>query len=122
MKKQILLLGLFCFLFVGSQLTYAQTKQKDQSIAVQNTKDTVKKNAENVIAIFERGETLGDSQKNKVYQIFEAVQEKKKNIESVTDEKERKMKTDKLQNFINTKLKDVLSASQYKVYLQAMSR
>lgn len=122
MKKQILLLGLFCFLLAGSQMTFAQSKQENQSIAVQSTNASVKENAEKVIAIFERADKLKDNQKQKVYQVFEAVQEKKQNLIGIKDEKERRMKTAKLQNFINTKLKDVLTDAQYKVYLQAMSR
>lgn len=122
MKKQILLLGLFCFLFAGSQVTFAQSKQEKQTIAAKSTNGSVKENAEKVIAIFERSDKLKDNQKQKIYQIFEAVEEKKSNIAGITDEKEKTMKTAKLQNFINTKLKDVLSNDQYKTYLKAMSR
>lgn len=122
MKKQILLLGLVCFLFAGIQFASAQSKQQNQTIAVQSTNGTVKENAEKVIAIFERTDKLKDSQKQKIYQVFEAVQEKKQNIAAIQDEKEKQLKTEKLQNFINTKLQDIFTNAQYKTYLQAMSR
>lgn len=122
MKKQILLWGLACFLFAGSQMTFAQSKQEKQTITADNASDSVKKDAQNLINLFERDDKLSDKQKERVYIVFAAAEEKLKNIESMTDEKDKKMKKAKLQNFINDKLSGVLTKAQFKKYLHSMSR
>ncbi len=122
MRKQIFLMGLACFLFLGSQVSFAQSKQEKKPLVAKTTVQSTELNAEKVIGIFERGSQLNDSQKNKVHSIFEAVEEKRKGIATVEDDKERQRKTALLQNYINTKLMDVLTDQQYKTYLEAMSR
>lgn len=114
-------MGLACFLFLGSQVSFAQSKQEKKPLVATSAQST-ELSAEKVIGIFERGSQLNDSQKNKVKYIFEAVEEKRKGIATIEDDKARQKKTALLQNYINTKLMDVLTDQQYKTYLEAMSR
>ncbi|SDR65947.1 hypothetical protein SAMN04515667_0070 [Formosa sp. Hel1_31_208] len=118
MKKQLLLLSFACFLFAGSQFSFAQSKMEKQKVAIENADSSVKKNAEKVINLLKRHTKLDEKQKTKIYDIFVAVDKKMKAIETIENTEERQAKQSKMQVYINSKLQQVLSPEQYKVYIE----
>lgn len=108
-------------MFAGSQLSFAQSTIEQQKTTIKNADDSVKKNAQKVINALERGAKLDATQKNKVYDIFLAVDKKMKGIEAIEDASERKAKQTKLQDYVNQKLQQVLSKEQYELYMKKLS-
>jgi len=121
MKKQLLILSLACFLCAGSQLSFAQTKTAKQTTAITNADESVKKNAQKVINLLEREAKLDASQKNKIYDIYSAVDKKMKGIAAIEDASEREAKEAKMQMYINKKLQDVFTKAQYTLYTKKMT-
>lgn len=121
MKKLLSILCFACFMFAGSQLSFAQSTIEQQKTTIKNADDSVKKNAQKVINALERGAKLDATQKNKVYDIFLAVDKKMKGIEAIEDASERKAKQTKLQDYVNQKLQQVLSKEQYELYMKKLS-
>ncbi|MBR9913870.1 MAG: hypothetical protein GYB32_03430 [Algicola sp.] len=121
MKKQLLLLTFACFLFAGTQISFAQAKSKSQIESVNNDASSAKKNADKVIQMLERSAKLDAKQKAQVYDIYNAVDKKMQGIDAVKDPAERALKKEKMQNYINSKLKQVLSSEQYEIYMKKVS-
>lgn len=121
MKKQLLLLSFACFLFAGSQLSFAQSTIEQEKTALESADASVKKNAQKVINALERSTKLDATQKNKIYDIFVAVDKKMKGIDAIEDSAERKAKQSKMQDYINQKLQQVLTKEQYDMYIKKLS-
>lgn len=121
MKKQLLLLSFACFLFAGSQLSFAQSTIEEQKTAIESADASVKKNAQKVIDALERSTKLDAAQKNKIYDIFVAVDKKMKGVDAIEDSAERKAKQSKMQDYINQKLQQVLTKEQYEMYMKKLS-
>ena len=120
MKKSLLLLLFACFLFAGSQSTFAQSKLEQQKLTVKNADDSAKKEALKVINLLEREAKLDDTQKNNIYEIFVGVSKKKKNILGISDSAEQKAKLTKLQEYTNEQLQKTLTSEQFALYTKKM--
>jgi hypothetical protein len=68
--------------------------------------------------MLERTNKLDDSQKKDIYQIFYSLERKSKGVDTIKDASEKNAKRAKLNDYINSKLKDVLNEEQYKIYLK----
>ena len=116
MKKQLLLLCFACFLFAGSQLSFAQAKVKSESTTVNNADSAAKKRALQVINLLERDAKLDATQREKVYDVFAAVSKKMKGIASIEDASERQNKKAKMRAYVDKKLQQILTPKQYGIY------
>jgi len=117
--KKILLLNLVCLLFAGSQLSFAQNKANLQTTTTSSVVQMTPKEKTNKIAnLLERTDKLDADQKQKVFDIFASVDKKMKGIDAVADDSQKIEKRAKMLTYINTKLKAVLTTSQYDTYLK----
>ncbi|WP_298900192.1 hypothetical protein [uncultured Psychroserpens sp.] len=116
MKKQLLLLCFACFLFAGSQLSFAQTTIKKQNTAVSNADYSAEKSVQKLTNLLEREAKLDATQKEKLYDVFAAVEKKIKGIASIEDATERQAKKKKIRAYIDQKIKQVLTPAQYEIY------
>ncbi|WP_299274000.1 hypothetical protein [uncultured Psychroserpens sp.] len=116
MKKQLLLLCFACFLFAGSQLSFAQTTIKKQNTAVSNADYSAEKSVQTLTNLLEREAKLDATQKEKLYDVFAAVEKKIKGIASIEDATERQAKKKKIRAYIDQKIKQVLTPAQYEIY------
>lgn len=117
--KKILLLNLVCLLFAGSQLSFAQNKANLQTTTTSSVVQMTPKEKTNKIAnLLERTDKLDADQKQKVFDIFVSVDKKMKGIDAIADDSQKIEKRAKMLTYINTKLKAVLTTSQYDTYLK----
>ena len=117
--KKILLLNLVCLLFAGSQLSFAQNKANLQTATTSSVVQVTPKEKTNKIAnLLERTDKLDADQKQKVLDIYASVDKKMKGIDAIADDSQKIEKRAKMLTYINTKLKAVLTTSQYDTYLK----
>ncbi|WP_298755151.1 hypothetical protein [uncultured Psychroserpens sp.] len=116
MKKQLLLLCFACFLFAGSQLSFAQTTTKKQNTAITNSDYSAEKSAQKVINLLEREAKLDATQKEKLHDVFTAVEKKMNGIASIEDATERQAKKKKMRAYIDKKLQQIFTPAQYDIY------
>ena len=117
--KKLLLLSVACLLFAGSQLSFAQTKADSQTVSSNTTIQNFPKEKTNQIAnMLERTNKLEADQKEKIYDIFASMEKKIKGIEAVKDASSKNAKRAKMNTYINSKLKNVLTEEQFKIYLK----
>ncbi|WP_298897441.1 hypothetical protein [uncultured Psychroserpens sp.] len=116
MKKQLLLLCFACFLFAGSQLSFAQTTTKKQNTAITNSDYSAEKSAQKVINLLEREAKLDATQKEKLHDVFTAVEKKMNGIASIEDATERQTKKKKMRAYIDKKLQQIFTPAQYDIY------
>ena len=117
--KKILLLNIACFLFAGSQLSFAQNKANLQTATTSSVVQVTPKEKTNIIAnLLERTDKLDADQKQKVLDIYASVDKKMKGIDAIADDSQKIEKRAKMLTYINTKLKAVLTTSQYDTYLK----
>lgn len=121
MKKLTLILSFACFLIAGSQLSFAQTIVSQSQTAISDADASVKKNAQKVINMLERDAKLEASQKEKIYDVFVAVNKKMKGIEAIEDASEKASKKAKMQTYIDQKMKQILTKDQYTIYSKKMA-
>jgi hypothetical protein len=108
-----------CLLFAGSQLSFAQNKANLQTTTTSSVVQMTPKEKTNKIAnLLERTDKLDADQKQKVFDIFASVDKKMKGIDAVADDSQKIEKRAKMLTYINTKLKAVLTTSQYDTYLK----
>ncbi|MFT4611334.1 MAG: hypothetical protein ACJA1H_000626 [Glaciecola sp.] len=117
--KKLLLLSVACFLFAGSQLSYAQTKADSQSLSTNAiVQNSAKEKTNEIVNMLARTNKLDAAQQKKIYNIFASVDKKMKGVEAIKDSNVRSAKKAKMQEYINEKLKKVLTDVQYKEYLK----
>lgn len=117
--KKILLLNLVCFLFAGSQISFAQNKANLQTATTSSVVQMTPKDKTNkIVNLLERTNKLDADQKQKVFDIFDSVDKKMKGIDAIADDSQKIEKRAKMLTYINTKLKAVLTTSQYDTYLK----
>jgi hypothetical protein len=117
--KKFLLLSVACFLFAGSQLSFAQTKADSQILSSSTTiQDFTKEKTNQIVNMLARTNKLEVDQQKKVYIIFASVEKKMNGIEAMEDASKKNAKRAKMQDYINSKLKTVLTEQQFKTYLQ----
>ena len=117
--KKIILLSVACFLFAGSQLSFAQTKADSQTLSSNTTiENSSKEKTNQIVNILARTNKLNADQIEKVYDIFVSMEKKNKGIESVKDASSKNAKRAKMNAYINSKLKNVLTEEQFKIYLK----
>ncbi|MCD2260673.1 hypothetical protein [Psychroserpens luteolus] len=116
MKKQLLLLCFACFLFAGSQLSFAQTTTKKQNTVITNSDYSAEKSAQKVINLLEREAKLDATQKEKLHDVFTAVEKKMNGIASIEDATERQAKKKKMRAYIDKKLQQIFTPAQYDIY------
>jgi hypothetical protein len=117
--KRLLLLSIACFIFAGSQLSFAQTKADSQTLSPSTTIISTPKEKTNQIAnMLERTNKLEAGQKEKIYEIFASMEKKMKGIEAVKDASSKNAKRAKMNEYINGKLKNVLTEEQFNIYLK----
>ncbi|WP_460219865.1 hypothetical protein [Psychroserpens sp. MEBiC05023] len=92
-----------------------------QEMTAHKIESSPKENAQKVINALEREAKLDASQKNKVLDIFVAVEKKMKGISAIENTEERSKKKAKMQEYINSKLKMVLTPDQYELYTKKMA-
>ncbi|MEM5565993.1 hypothetical protein WNY78_12800 [Psychroserpens sp. AS72] len=121
--KKLLILSVACFLFAGSQLSFAQSKADSPALTTSTTiKESAKEKTNEVVNMLLRTDKLDEAQQKKIYEIFSSVEKKMAGVESITDSSMKSAKKAKLQKYINEKLKNVLTDSQYQVYLKNMPK
>nr|WP_321243658.1 hypothetical protein [uncultured Psychroserpens sp.] len=117
--KKFILLSVACFLFAGSQLSFAQTKADSQTVSSNTTiENSSKEKTNQIVNILARTNKLNADQIEKVYDIFVSMEKKIKGIESVKDASSKNAKRAKMNAYINSKLKNVLTEEQFKIYLK----
>ncbi|MGC1472471.1 MAG: hypothetical protein WA775_07765 [Psychroserpens sp.] len=121
MKKQIVLLSFACLLFAGSQLSFAQSKMKQESAVAKTTVSVANQKALDVINLLERSNKLDAQQKSQVNDVFASVERKSKGIDAIEDVAERQAKRETLQAYVNKKLQAILTADQYSAYIKKMT-
>jgi polyphosphate kinase len=120
--KKLILLSVACFLFAGSQLSFAQTKVDSQIQSSSSTIQNSPKEKTNQIAnMLERTNKLDTNQKEKIYEIFTSMEKKMIGIEAVKDASSKNAKRAKMNAYINSKLKTVLTDEQFSIYLKNTS-
>lgn len=120
MKKSILVFTFACFLCAGSQLAVAQNGAQEEKNIIKAENDYAKKEALKVINILKRETKVEATQINKIYEVFVAVNKKKRNIESISDAAEKKAKLTKLQTYTNEQLEQVMTSEQFALYTKKM--
>nr|WP_321229880.1 hypothetical protein [uncultured Psychroserpens sp.] len=117
--KKLLILSVACFLFAGSQLSFAQTKTKTPVVSSSATiQNSPKEKTMQIVNMLERTNKLNEGQKKDVYQIYFSLERKMKGVDAIKDASEKNAKRAKMNDYINSKLKDVLNEEQYKIYLK----
>nr|WP_321225266.1 hypothetical protein [uncultured Psychroserpens sp.] len=117
--KKLILLSVACFLFAGSQLSFAQTDAVLETTSAKTRVQTYPKKMTNqIVNMLERTNKLEAEQVKKVYSIFSSVERKVKGVEAIEDSTLKNEKRAKLQDYINGKLKNVLNAQQFEIYLK----
>ena len=117
--KKILLLSLVCFVFAGSQISFAQNEANFQTATTSSVAQmTPKEKTNKIVNLLERTNKLDADQKQKVFDIFASVDKKMKGIDAIADDSQKIEKRAKMLTYINTKLKAVLTTSQYDTYLK----
>tara|TARA_B100000809_G_scaffold263675_1_gene317521 strand:+ start:4567 stop:4935 length:369 start_codon:yes stop_codon:yes gene_type:complete len=117
--KKLLLLSVACFLFAGSQLSYAQTKADSQSLSANTiVQNSAKEKTNGIVNMLARTNKLDAEQQKKIYEIFASVDKKMKGVEAIKDSNVKSAKKAKMQEYINGKLQKVLTDVQYKEYLK----
>lgn len=118
MKKNILL-SVACLLLSGSQLSFAQTEVNSQIIPSSTTmQDVAQEKTNQIVNILARTNKLEADQQKKVYSIFASAEKKMSGIEAMEDASKKNAKRAKMQGYINSKLKTVLTEQQFKTYLE----
>ncbi|WP_040281169.1 hypothetical protein [Psychroserpens damuponensis] len=121
--KKIFILSVACFLFAGSQMAFAQTKANSPVVTSNTTiQNSAKEKTNEVVNMLLRTDKLDETQQKKIYEIFSSVEKKMKGVESIKDSSARSAKKAKLQKYVNEKLKNVLTDSQYQLYLKNMPK
>ncbi|TXE17592.1 hypothetical protein ES692_08475 [Psychroserpens burtonensis] len=117
--KKILFLSVACLLFAGSQSSFAQTEANSQ-LASSSTimQDFAQKKTNQVVNILARTNKLEADQQKKIYSIFASAEKKMNGIEAIEDASKKNAKRAKMQDYINSKLKTVLTEQQFKTYLE----
>ncbi|MFT5847449.1 hypothetical protein [Psychroserpens sp.] len=117
--KKILLLSVACLLFAGSQLSFAQTELNSQLAPSSTTmQDFAKEKTNQIVNILARTNKLEVGQQKKVYTLFASVEKKMNGIEAIEDASKKNAKRAKMQEYINSKLKNILTEQQFKTYLE----
>ncbi|MEH6535421.1 MAG: hypothetical protein V7719_03435 [Psychroserpens sp.] len=120
--KKLLLLSVACFLFAGNQLSFAQTKTDSQTVSSNTTiQNSPKEKTNQIVNMLARTNKLEADQKEKIYNIFSSMERKMNGIDSVKDPADKAIKKEKMQTYINLKLKQVLSIEQYDIYIKKTS-
>ncbi len=117
--KNILFLNLLCLFFIGSHISFAQNEANLQTTTARTvTQMTPKEKADKIANLLERTDKLDADQKQKVFDIFASVDKKMKGIDAIADDSQKIEKRAKMLSYINTKLKAVLTTSQYETYIK----
>ncbi|WP_435413583.1 hypothetical protein [Psychroserpens mesophilus] len=116
MKRNILLIAAATFLFLGNQSMTAQTKIKKetQSAVIQKSNINAKEKTMNLI----RPLGLNDKQQEQVYSLFEKTEEKMGRAGTEADAKQLEAKQAKIDQYIMSKMKEILNEEQYNKYLE----
>jgi hypothetical protein len=116
MKKNILLIAAALFLFLGNQSIAAQAKleKQEQSVKTQKTNVIAKEKTMSLI----RPLNLNKEQQVQVYEVLAKVGGKMKSAEANPDLKVKEEKQAKMNKYVMSKMKEILSEEQYKKYLE----
>jgi hypothetical protein len=121
MKKNILLIAAALFLFLGNQSLTAQAKMKKGTQTMSAEKSMIASqseiNAKKMTASLTRPLGLNQDQQEQVYSLFKKTEEKMNRASAATNGQELEAKQAKMDKYIMSQMKEILTDEQYKKYL-----
>lgn len=118
MKSYLTLFGFIALFFVGFQTSIAQEDPQTEALKKQTILDH--QNAKDQTFALHRVVNLSGEQVSKVNEMFLTIEKKQRLIDETVDKKDLKLKLDNLQAFKKDSLEEILTESQYSVYLKSI--
>ena len=117
--KKIIILSFICFLVASSPSAFAQSNTDLQKGITKSIVDwSPKESTDKIDNLLQQSDQLNADQKKKVFDVFASIEKRMTVIDGIADDSKKTEKRANMLLYINTKLKTILTASQFDTYLK----
>ncbi len=117
--KKIIILSFICFLVASSPSAFAQSNTDLQTGITKSIVDwSPKESTDKIDNLLQQSDQLNADQKKKVFDVFASIEKRMTVIDGIADDSKKTEKRANMLLYINTKLKTILTASQFDTYLK----